>query len=129
MVELRDGGQVPRADRGAQDWATGRPFAFKLLSLEAPSSLSPGEDAPVCLHLRNIGARPWLVAPKDGRPTPALAVSLAGRSLETVRLRHDVWPTGTCHFAFSVRAPAGSGPHELRMELFDDSPAIVASIQ
>ena len=128
MIELRDRGEVPRGDRGGQDWVTGRPFAFKLLSLEAPGSMRPGEEAPVVLHVRNVGGQPWLLAPQAGHPPVALHVVLDGQPLETVRLRHDVWPTGACHFAFSVRAPAESGVHELRMELFADSPPILASL-
>ena len=44
-----------------------------------------------------------------------------------MRLRHDVWPAGSCHFAFALQAPAGRGPHELRMELLDGAPPIAAS--
>jgi len=129
MIELRHRGEVPSGDRGKQDWATGRPFAFKVLSMEAPSSMDPGEEAHVRLHVRNIGAQPWLRAPEGGRSPVALAVFLDGRRVETVRLRHDVWPAGSCHFAFALPAPAGNGAHELRMELFDDAPPIRTTIR
>lgn len=128
MLELRDTGKVPDADRGAADWATGRPFAFKLLSLEAPESLGPGQEAAVVLHVRNIGSHPWLLSPPADGAAVALSVSLNGRAVETVRLRHDVWPAGNCHFAFAVRGGTGTRTHELRMSLFDDAPPVLASI-
>jgi len=129
MLELRARGEVPAGDRGAEDWTTGRPFAFKQLSLETPKSMGPGEEAPVRLHVRNIGREPWPLAPPGGQDPVALSVFLDGQRVETVRLRHDVHPVGSCHFAFLLRAPMRPGPHELRMELFAEAPPIRASIQ
>jgi predicted aldo/keto reductase-like oxidoreductase len=129
MVELRAAGEVPAGDRGAHDWASGRPFGFKLLSMEAPSSLRHGEQGTVRLHVRNVGTQPWLLSTPPGGSAVALNVFFDGRRIETVRLRHDVWPAGSCHFAFSLPAPAGPGAHELRMQLFEDAPPILATIR
>jgi glutamate-1-semialdehyde aminotransferase/predicted aldo/keto reductase-like oxidoreductase len=120
MVELRDRGLVPAGDRAPEDWATGRPYSFKVLSREIPTSLRAGERATVRVHLRNTGTRSWPRESGPGRSGVALAVHVGPRRVEVVRLRQDVPPAQDCHFAFTLQAPRRPGAHELWMDLLDE---------
>jgi glutamate-1-semialdehyde aminotransferase/predicted aldo/keto reductase-like oxidoreductase len=120
MLELRERGIVPAGDRSAEDWASGRPFSFKVLSREIPASLVAGERVAVRLHVRNTGARPWHHDAERGRSSTALAVYVDGERAQLVHLRQDVHPTQDCHFAFELTAPGESGVHDVWMDLFDD---------
>lgn len=120
MVELRDRGQVPEADVAPASFAAGGPYAARLLSRDVPEGAPAGETATVRLHVRNTGQHPWFAHAGDGRSRVFLSVRLDGRALPDVALRHDVWPTQQCHFAFEVRV-AGPGTHRLRLDLVDES--------
>lgn len=120
MLALRDRGIVPSGDREPQDWATGRPNSFKILSQEIPESLAVGEAATVRLHLRNTGSCVWRQRGVERCSGVGLAVSLDGVRVDVVRLRQDVPPTQECHFAFTLVAPPNPGRHALRMDLVDD---------
>jgi predicted aldo/keto reductase-like oxidoreductase len=119
MVELRDRGAVPCADTALEDWATGRPYSFKMLSREIPCELGPREPVTVRLHVRNTGSSTWYQSTGNEQCRVALAVSLDGRPVQLVSLRQNVGPTQDCHFAFDLgKLPPGT--HELRMSLFGE---------
>jgi len=117
MLDLRDQGLVPLRDQGTEDWSAGLPYAAKVLTREMPGELRPGETTTVRLHLRNTGSHPWYREKERDHSPVELAVFLDGARVATERLRHDVYPAGSCHFAFGFRAPLEPGAHELRLAL------------
>ena len=117
MVELRDRGLVPAGNGGGEAWASGRDRSAVVLSRELPLRAPRGEHITIRVHLRNNSTRWWRRAPGPDRV--ALAVFLDEQRRATVPLRQDVWPTGQCHFAFTLQMTR-AGRHEVRLELEDD---------
>jgi predicted aldo/keto reductase-like oxidoreductase len=120
MLELRDRGLVPAVDGRPEDWASGRPYAAKVLGREIPTAGRVGEAATVRVHLRNIGTRTWHRDAGNGGGRITMVATVDGRQQATLPLRHDVWPGGQCHFAFGLEL-ASAGQHDLQLELHDEA--------
>ena len=116
--ELRERGLVPPGNGGSEAWSSGRPFSLVVLSRDLPTSARQGETITITLHLRNNSTRWWRKEPGPDRV--ALAAFVDGKRRATVLLRHDVWPTGQCHFAFTLEMPR-VGSHDVCLELEDDA--------
>jgi len=116
MLELRERGLVPAGNGGSEAWASGRDRSAAVLSRDLPARARPGEPITIRLHLRNNSTRWWRRA--AGPEHVALAAFLDDERRATIPLRQDVWPTGQCHFAFTLAMPR-AGEHEVRLELED----------
>ncbi len=114
MLVLRDAGAVADRNDRREDWITGRPLAAKLVTREIPARARDDARPVLRCQVRNTGTLTWH-APDTG-PRPELVVSLPGRLRARARLRHDVPPTGQCHFAVELPT-ARRGLHELRVDL------------
>ena len=84
-----------------------------------PGPFEPGEEIVVRLGLANCGEQPWQAAAGTGASRPELLVSVNGRAVQKVPLRHYVHPGHRGHFAFALR-PLPAGAHRVRFDLLPE---------
>lgn len=123
MVELRDRGLVPTGDTEPESWTTGQSYSFKVLSQELPALMAIGQTPTVRLHLRNTGTQTWYQQSENGHGAVALAIDVDHQRIQTLRLRQDVCPKESCHFALTLAPFQQTGPHSLMLKLVDPAGA------
>jgi len=95
-------------------------FGARIVSMDIPRIMEPGEAYLCRLHIENAGERGWLPENKEYKARVVLGVFIEEKQTQAIEVTQDVHRGSRWHFVFEITAPRNVGRFRLRLQLLGE---------
>lgn len=120
MVDLMGQGLIPPPPTKKGEIHGNGTFGAKIVSLDIPREMDPGQTYLCRLHLENAGVRGWLPENREHKARVVLGVFIEEKRTQAIEVTQDVHRGSRWHFVFEITAPVELDRFRLRLQLLGE---------
>lgn len=120
MLGLMRRGLIPPPDTQKGRIYGDRAFGARVVSMDIPRKMTPGETVLCRLLIENAGDRGWLPDHREHQARVFLGVFVQERRVQALEVTQDVHRDQRWHFLFEITAPTRRSRFHLRLQLLGE---------
>lgn len=120
MVDLMKRGLIPPPITNREKIYGDNAFGARIVSIDIPKKMEPGEAYLCRLQVENAGVRGWHPDNKELKARVVLGVFIGKMRIQTIEVTQDVHKGNLWHFSFEIKAPRNSTHLRLRLQLLGE---------
>ena len=120
MVDLMGQGLIPPPPAKRGKVHGNGTFGARIISLDIPREMDPGETYLCRLYIENAGVRGWHPEHREHKARVVLGVFIEEKRTQAIEVTQDVHKGSRWHFVFEITAPIEIDRFRLRLQLLGE---------